>query len=74
MIMNTISSYDEALDFYPQAKTGAAPGSSLLAKLRAVWAAMSESHAAAYRYRELVAHGHPADAAASRVFAEFYAR
>jgi hypothetical protein len=74
MTMSTISSYDEALDFYPQAKTGAAVDSSLLAKLRVLWEALSESHAAAYRYRELVAHGRPADAAASQVFAEFYAR
>jgi hypothetical protein len=74
MIMSTISSYDEALDFYPQAKTSAPVGSSLLAKLRVLWEAMSEGHAAAYRYRELVAHGRPADAAASQVFAEFYAR
>jgi hypothetical protein len=73
MIMSTISSYDEALDFYPEAKGAAATGGSFAAKLRILWEALSEGHAAAYRYRELTAHGKSADEAASQVFAEFYA-
>lgn len=71
--MSTISSYDEALDFYPEAKRVAATGRSVTAKLRILWEALSEGHAAAYRYRELMAHGKSADQAASQVFAEFYA-
>ena len=70
--MSTISSFDDALDFYPASKGDHAAG-SLTAKLRALWVAMSEGHAAAYRYHQLVARGRSADAAASQVFAEFYA-
>jgi hypothetical protein len=44
-----------------------------MANLRLLWEALSEGHAAAYRYRELIARGKTADEAASRVFAEFYA-
>jgi len=71
--MSTISSYDEALDFYPVAKSAAVSGGSFTAKLRILWEALSEGHAAAYRYRQLTAHGKTADEAASQVFAEFYA-
>lgn len=71
--MSTISSYDEALDFYPATKSASASAGSFMAKLRVLWDALSEGHAAAYRYRELIAHGKTADEAASRVFAEFYA-
>jgi hypothetical protein len=73
MIMSTISSYDEALDFYPVAKSAAVSGGSFTAKLRILWEALSEGNAAAYRYRQLTAHGKTADEAASQVFAEFYA-
>jgi len=69
--MSTISSYDQALDFYPEAKS--LTGGKLTAKLRVLWEAMSEANAAAYRYRQLTGHGVSADEAASRVFAEFYA-
>ena len=71
--MSTISSYDDALDFYPETKSVTATGGSLPAKLRVLWEAMAESHAAAYRYRQLTARGKTADEAASQVFAEFYA-
>jgi hypothetical protein len=71
--MSTISSYDEALDFYPETKSYGLTGATLIAKLRVLWEAMSEANAAAYRYRQLTAHGVSADEAASRVFAEFYA-
>ncbi len=71
--MSTISSYDEALDFYPEAKRAAATtGRSFTAKLRIVWESIAEGHAAASRYQQLVARGKSADEAASRVFAEFY--
>jgi hypothetical protein len=74
MIMSAISSYDEALDFYPDTEGEAGTGTALLGKLRVLWEAMAEGHAAAYRYRELIAHGRSADQAASQVFTEFYAR
>ena len=71
--MSTISSFDDALDFYPATSSDRATRGSLTAKLRALWVAMSEGHAAAYRYHQLVTRGRSADAAASQVFAEFYA-
>ena len=70
--MSTISSYDEALDFYPEAKRAAATSRSFTAKLRIVWESIAEGHAAASRYHQLTARGKSADEAASRVFAEFY--
>ena len=71
--MSAISSYDEALDFYPETKSHSLTGGKLVAKLRVLWEAMSEANAAAYRYRQLTAHGLSVEEAASRVFAEFYA-
>ena len=71
--MSTISSYDEALDFYPETSSHSLTGGKLTAKLRVLWEAMSEANAAAYRYRQLTARGVSADDAASQVFAEFYA-
>jgi Xaa-Pro aminopeptidase len=73
MIMSTISSYDEALDFYPATNGATATGGSFTDKLRVLWEALSEGHAAAYRYRQLTARGKSADEAAAQVFAEFYA-
>ena len=71
MIMSTITSYDDALDFLPKAKT--APNRpNFLAKVRLILEAMREGHAAARRYRELTAHGVPHDEAARRVFSEVY--
>jgi hypothetical protein len=72
--MSTISSYDEALDFYPAAKgTAASSGRSFIATLRLLWESISEGHAAASRYHQLTMRGKSADEAASQVFAEFYA-
>ncbi len=71
--MSTISSFDDALDFYPATKSAPATRGLLAARLRALWVAMSEGQAAASRYHQLVARGRSADAAASQVFAEFYA-
>ena len=70
--MSTISSYDEALDFYPEAKSASATGGSFTGKLRLLWESISEGHAAATRYNQLIARGKSADQAASQVFAEFY--
>ena len=53
--MSTISSYDEALDFFPETKSHSLTGGKLTAKLRVLWEAMSEANAAAYRYRQLIA-------------------
>jgi hypothetical protein len=69
--MSAISSYDEALDFFPGEK--AKVGSKLLAALRPLWEAVAEGNAAAYRYRQLIAQGKTVDAASAQVFAEFYA-
>jgi hypothetical protein len=71
MIMSTITSYDDALDFLPKAKT-APKRPNFLAKVRLILEAMREGHAAARRYRELTAHGVPHDEAARRVFSEVY--
>jgi hypothetical protein len=71
MIMSTITSYDDALDFVPKAKT-APKRPKFLAKVRLVLEAMREGHTAARRYRELTAHGVPHDEAARRVFSEVY--
>ena len=73
MIMSTISSYDDALDFLPKAQT-APKGPGFLAKIRLVLEAMREGHEAARRYRELTVRGVPHDEAAQRVFSEVYAR
>jgi hypothetical protein len=75
--MSTISSYDSALDFYPEAQAvkttaTATKGGKLVAKLRVLWEALAEGNAAAYRYRELISRGLTSDAAAAKVFAEFY--
>jgi hypothetical protein len=72
MIMSTITSYDDALDFLPKAKT-APKRPNLLSKVRLILDALREGHAAARRYRELTAHGVPHDEAARRVFLEVYA-
>jgi hypothetical protein len=71
MTMSTITSYDDALDFLPKAKT-APKRPSFLSKVRLVLEAMREGHAAARRYRELTANGIPHDEAARRVFTEVY--
>jgi hypothetical protein len=72
MIMSTITSYDDALDYLPKAKT-APKRPNFLSKVRLVLDAMREGHTAARRYRQLTASGVPHDEAARRVFAEVYA-
>ena len=71
MTMSTITSYDDALDFLPKAKT-APKRPNFLAKVRLILEAMREGHTAARRYRELTAHGVPHDEAARRVFSDVY--
>jgi hypothetical protein len=72
MTMSTISSYDDALDFLPTAKTSR-KRPNLLGKVRLVAEAMREGHQAARRYRELTSLGVPHDKAARQVFGEIYA-
>ena len=71
MIMSTTTSYDDAVDFLPKAKT-APKRPNFLAKVRLILDAMLEGHTAARRYRELTTHGVPHDEAARRVFSEVY--
>ena len=71
MIMSTTTSYDDALDFLPKAKTPP-KRPEFLAKIRLVLEAMREGHIASRRYRELTASGVPHDEAARRVFSEVY--
>jgi len=71
MIMSTTTSYDDALDFLPKAKT-VPKRPNFLAKVRLILDAMREGHTAARRYRELTTHGVPHDEAARRVFSEVY--
>ena len=74
MIMSTITSFDEALRFYPSSKRE--PGRSVpgraLAFARIVWRAFGESLDASRRYRQLTAHGVEPGAAAAQLFDEFY--
>jgi hypothetical protein len=71
MIMSTISSYDDALDFMPKAKT-ATGRRGFLSTIRLVLDALREGHAAERRYHELTVHGVPHEEAARRVFLEVY--
>jgi len=71
MIMSTTTSYDDAVDFLPKAKT-APKRPNFLAMVRLILDAMREGHTAARRYRELTTHGVPHDEAARRVFSEVY--
>jgi len=73
MIMSTIRSYDDALDFFPAAKREP-PRFNLLATIRAVWEALGEGLAASRRYHELTARGMSHDQAAAKVFFEHYGR
>jgi hypothetical protein len=75
MIMSTISSpinsYDDALDFLPQA----APErrrQGVFASLRIIAQAMSEGLAAERRYHELTFRGVAPDKAAAQVLSEHY--
>lgn len=72
--MSQIRSFDEALDFYPEAKAklGARFG-GFGQVVGAFFAAISEGHAAASRYHQLTSRGVPHDKAASKVFAEHFA-
>jgi hypothetical protein len=72
MIMSTITSYDDALDFLPTAKTSP-KRPTFLDKIRLFTQAMREGHQAARRYRELTGRGVPHDKAARQVFGEIYA-
>ncbi len=71
--MRTITSFDDALDFYPDAKPRTGPRfGRAFESLRLVWEAMAEWHAAARRYHALTARGMPHDQAEvnMRLFAD----
>lgn len=72
--MSTITSFDEALSFYPSSKRE--PGQTLpgraLAFARIVWRAFGEGLDASRRYHQLTAQGVEPGAAAARLFDEFY--
>jgi hypothetical protein len=72
MIMSTIASTNDALDFLPRAERARARRPSLLAGVKAIVRAMSEGLSAAQHYRELTARGVAPDVAARRVFAEHF--
>lgn len=70
--MSTITSFDEALDFYPSRKRGPGLVRRALALARTVWSAIGEGMDASHRYRQLTARGLPPGEAADRLFDEFY--
>jgi hypothetical protein len=71
MIMSTIKSYDDALDFYPPE----APRLSLARfgnGARLYWRGLCEGLAAAGTYKELMRRGVPHDKAVRQVFDEHF--
>jgi hypothetical protein len=72
--MSTITSFDEALDFYPSHKREPRLGlfRRALAFARIFWSALGEGLHASRRYEHLIAHGVPHGEAAARVFDEHY--
>lgn len=71
--MSQIRSFDEALDFYPEAKA------KLTTRFGGYWqgarlffGALSEGHAAASRYHQLTSRGMSHEMAVSKVFAEHF--
>lgn len=71
--MGQIRSYDDALDFYPEAKAGLRSRFGGFAhKAVAYWDALVEGHAAARHYNELRARGLSHDVAASKVFSQHF--
>lgn len=71
--MSQIRSFDDALDFYPEGKTGArARFGSFVQQAVTYWDALVEGHAAARHYNELRVRGFSHDHAATKVFAEHF--
>jgi len=71
--MGQIRGYDDALDFYPEAKAGLTTRfGSVVQLVRTCWDALSEGHAAACHYDQLRARGLSHEHAASKVFAQHY--
>ena len=69
--MSTIKSFDDALDFYPDA--GHRPLLSRLGgALRVYWDALGDALAATRSYHDLTRRGVPHDAAVRRVFDEHF--
>ncbi|HWB46551.1 MAG TPA: hypothetical protein VG900_14000 [Hyphomicrobiaceae bacterium] len=71
--MSTITSFDDALSFYPSEGKSESLPRRTLALVRTFWKAFGGSLDAAHRYNQLTARGvQPAEAAA-RVFDAYYA-
>ena len=72
--MGQIRSFDDALDFYPDAKASVRTRLRSFARsIATYWAAMAEGHAAASQYNALRARGLSHEHAASKVFADHFA-
>jgi hypothetical protein len=67
MTMNTIKSFDDALDFYPADSRGSAL-SRFARTLQLYWTALADGLAAARAYNELMRRGVPHDAAVRQIF------
>jgi hypothetical protein len=72
MIMSTIKSFDEALDFYP-AKGSHSALSRLGHALSLYWRGLCDGLAAAGTYKDLTRRGVPHDKAVHQVFDEHFA-
>lgn len=71
--MSQIRSFDEALDFYPDAKSGIRTRfGGYLQRVAIYWDAVVEGHAAARHYHALRDRGLSHELAASKVFAEHF--
>ncbi len=71
--MSQIRSFDDALDFYPEAKATLRTRIGGFAHaLAAAWNSVIEGHAAARHYEQLRHRGLSHDRAATQVFADHY--
>lgn len=71
--MSQIRSFDDALDFFPEAKTSLRCRFGGAVKKAAIyWNALVDGHAAASHYEDLRRRGYAHDTAASKVFADHY--
>jgi hypothetical protein len=73
MIMSTIKSFDDALDFYPEKGSDSAL-SRLGRAVHLYWRGLCDGLAAAGTYKELIRRGVPHDEAVHKVFDEHFAR
>lgn len=68
--MNTIKSFDDALDFYPASNRFTVAGFGRT--VRMYWTALGEGLAAASAYHELTRRGVPHDTAVRQIFGEHF--